>query len=206
MDRRASVVLTPIIVSLLAVAAFLVVLNLSIPTAKNSSPTNRNAGITSSYVPVPGYENVNEMIVVNTIERNENANVTNTVINPTAGWTDYGNSDLGFDLKLPPGWSVDQSRSAAEEIVFWDGVATETREAIKSIGTVQTITQWATVYEGEAGYRVTDFTLDGVAGKRVRFSGLGTDYIGIKTNGRLYVVTVGRMEENGMLDTFHLRP
>lgn len=148
---------------------------------------------------------------------NKNAAVTNTANVNTAGAgtnlnvntadqsspsEPYQNAGLEFGLGLPPGWTVDAKRSGLEEVVLTDG-AVEAREAVKMTRTDQTIAAWAVTFQGESGYRVTDYELEGYAGKRVRFDGIGADYLGVKVDGRLYVITVGRMADNGMLASLY---
>lgn len=145
--------------------------------------------------------NTNATQNTNTTPANAN---TNTNSDQTTDWQSYENTELGFGIELPPGWSVDQTRSSDEEIVWTDGLASEVREAVKSTVTSQTLVEWSTTFQGEEGYVVSDYTLDGQVGKRVRLSGIGADYIGVKKDGRLFVITVGRMEANGMLATLNL--
>lgn len=147
-----------------------------------------------STCPLPGSTNTNE-------STNVNANA-NTNTSPER----YVNEELGFAVNLSTSWIVDSTRSSVDEIVFTDGLATENREAVKTTSTTQTLTEWTGIYSGEDGYRVTDYTLDGQPAKRVRFNGIGADFIGVKVDGRLYVITVGRMETNGMLATLDLLP
>ncbi len=200
--RRGSIALTPALIALLAILAFLAVLNFAItkPEATNTTNSTNNANLANGSV---ANANTDRTLVTNANTTNGN---TNVAADPTAGWETYTNQDLGFRIQLPPDWIVDTARSSVDEIVLTDGAESENREAVKSTLTTQALMEWATVYQGEDGYRVTDYTLDGQPGKRVRYSGIGTDYIGVKLDGRLYVVTVGRMETNGMLARLDLVP
>lgn len=156
--------------------------------------------------PVENENTTDDAAVPGTVGDNSattNANAAadaNTSTDKTAGWKTYENSSLLFSIKLPPGWDVETERISKDEVVFNDGLKSENRESVKSLVTDQTVEEWIAGLEDVTSTK--DYTLDGRKGKRVQVLGVGGDFVGVRNGNRLYIVTVGRMEVNGMLATF----
>lgn len=150
--------------------------------------------------------NVNTVVNTNSAANvnsaaNTNSDVnTNTAPDPTTGWETYESTELGFSLSLLDGWYVDEVRSSENEIVFTDGLASEVREAVRSENTALSIEEYAQTLPGYGS--MSDIVFQGLPAKRVIQDGIGNGYIVVQKDDRMFALTVGRMESNGMLDTF----
>lgn len=100
--QRGSIALTPAFITLLAVLAFLAVLNFAI-TPTNTSNQNESTNTGSGNTNV---ENTNgdRQLITNT---SETVN-TNTTPDPTAGWIQYENEKWGFAFRYPNSFQVNR--------------------------------------------------------------------------------------------------
>lgn len=120
----------------------------------------------------------------------------------TVGWKTYSDEKLGYTIKYPNDWKIDDSRSSTDETVFDTGIA-ESREAIKVEDSAKSLTEWVDSFDKTVIVKVSDLTVDGQPAKQVDTSEFGITYVGAKKDGKLYTFTTGgRMITNGMLDTF----
>ncbi|MBI2984802.1 MAG: hypothetical protein HYY50_04220 [Candidatus Kerfeldbacteria bacterium] len=192
MTHRPGLTLTPVLIAFLAVVAFLVVLNFSIPAAKQSASTNRNTSNTSSYVPAPGHENVNEMVVVNANSTNVNTNVANVNApsDLTAGWTTYSNSTLGYSIQYPPDWT----QSVVDDAVLI--VPPETVVAGYAEGSIRLLVQKVPTISTDLVTNSSNITINGLSATQQTEGGLRIYTATYFQKGNEYVQVIYEQDAN----------
>jgi len=133
---------------------------------------------------------------------------TNTATNETAGWTKYTDEKYGYSFKHPSDWSIDQSRSSDNVVVFNIGnTSGEGRESIEVKTTTQTTDAWAASFDSAVVATTSGVTIDGQSGKRVDTTEFALDYVGVRSGNYLFIFTSnsGELIADSVLTTFNFK-
>lgn len=140
---------------------------------------------------------------VNATSKNTNTEVVVKNSNIVSDHQTFTDPALGFSLQLPLDWEVDTTRSTADEVVFLPNAGTESREAVKSTVTDQTLENWLATFAPAADATVSDMRVAGQPAKRVQTNAFALNYIAFRYGDRLFVVTSNtKIIDLHILDTF----
>lgn len=124
----------------------------------------------------------------------------------TNNWSLYTNSKLGFSIKLPLDWKVDDLRSnrerSGDDVVFDIGIP-ESHEGISAdpAGT-KTVDDLVGEFNPEIILSIKDIVVDGEKGKQIQTGEFATSYAFVKHKDKIYTFSGNRLFSDNILYTF----